>query len=139
MAVNLNLAPAFPVAGVELATLSAGLKKDGSPDMVVAMLAETATTAAVFTQSAFAAAPVILSRRHMQSNAGGVRALLVNSGNANAGTGEPGLTMAQGHCEALATALDIPVNTVLPFSTGVIGQLLPDEIMKQGIAKAAAD
>ncbi|MFT4730666.1 MAG: glutamate N-acetyltransferase/amino-acid N-acetyltransferase [Granulosicoccus sp.] len=139
MAVNLNLAPAFPVAGVELATLSAGLKKDGSPDMVVARLAETANTAAVFTQSAFAASPVILGRRHMSSNGGSVRALLVNSGNANAGTGEPGFIMAQGHCEALATALSIPVHSVLPFSTGVIGQLLPDEIMKQGIHKAVAD
>jgi glutamate N-acetyltransferase/amino-acid N-acetyltransferase len=139
VAVNLNLAPAFPVAGVELATLSAGLKKDGSPDMVVARLAETATAAAVFTQSAFAAAPVILCRRHMSNNAGSVRALLVNSGNANAGTGEPGLIMAQGHCEELATALDIPVHSVLPFSTGVIGQLLPDEIMKQGIRKTATD
>lgn len=138
MAVNLNLAPAHPVAGIELATLSAGLKKDGSPDMVVALLAKTASTAAVFTKSAFAAAPVILCRRHMSSNGGGVRALLVNSGNANAGTGEPGLNMAQGHCEELATALDIPVHSVLPFSTGVIGQLLPDDIMKQGIQKAAA-
>lgn len=137
MAVNLNLAPAYPVAGVELATLSTGLKKDGSPDMVVAVLAKTASTAAVFTKSAFAAAPVILCRRHMSSNGGGVRALLVNSGNANAGTGEPGLNMAQGHCEELATALNIPVHSVLPFSTGVIGQLLPDDIMKQGIHKAA--
>lgn len=139
MAVNLNLAPAFPVAGVELATLNAGLKKDGSPDMVLVRLAETASTAAVFTQSAFAAAPVILGRRHMSSNEGCVRALLVNSGNANAGTGEPGLIMAQGHCEALATALEIPVNAVLPFSTGVIGQLLPDDVMKQGIEKAVSD
>ncbi|MFT6874268.1 MAG: glutamate N-acetyltransferase/amino-acid N-acetyltransferase [Granulosicoccus sp.] len=139
MAVNLNLAPALPVAGVELATLCAGLKKDGSPDMVVARLAKTATTAAVLTQSAFAAAPVILCRRHMGSNAGSVRALLINSGNANAGTGEPGLIMAQGHCEELATALNIPVHSVLPFSTGVIGQLLPDEVMKQGIRTAAAD
>ena len=139
MAVNLNLSPAFPVAGVELATLSAGLKKDGSSDMVVAKLADTATTAAVFTQSAFAAAPVVLSRRHMASNAGSVRALLINSGNANAGTGEPGLLMAQGHCETLAAALNVPVESVLPFSTGVIGQLLPDDIMRQGIATAAAD
>ena len=139
MAVNLNLAPAFPVDGVELATLSAGLKKDGSPDMVVARLVSSATTAAVFTQSAFAAAPVVLCRQHMSMNAGGVRALLINSGNANAGTGEPGLNMAQGHCEALATALSIPVHSVLPFSTGVIGQLLPDNIMKQGIQKASAE
>jgi glutamate N-acetyltransferase/amino-acid N-acetyltransferase len=75
----------------------------------------------------------------MGSNAGSVRALLINSGNANAGTGEPGLIMAQGHCEELATALNIPVHSVLPFSTGVIGQLLPDEVMKQGIRTAAAD
>lgn len=139
MAVNLNLGPAFPVAGVELTTLNAGLKKDGSPDMVLVKLAETASTAAVFTQSAFAAAPVILCRRHMSSNEGRVRALLINSGNANAGTGEPGLIMAQAHCEALATALEIPVNAVLPFSTGVIGQLLPDDLMKQGIEKAVSN
>jgi len=137
MAVNLNLAPALPVAGVELATLSAGLKKDGSPDMVVVKLAQSATTAAVFTKSAFAAAPVTLCRQHMNSNGGSVRALLVNSGNANAGTGEPGLNMAQGHCEELAAELDIPVNTVLPFSTGVIGQLLPDSLMKKGIHQAS--
>lgn len=139
MAVNLNLAPAVPVAGVELSTVSGGIKKAGSPDMVVIKLAETATTASVFTQSAFAAAPVILCRQHMNRNAGAVRALLINSGNANAGTGEPGLTMAQGHCQTLATELAIPVDSVLPFSTGVIGQLLPDGIMKQGIQKAATE
>lgn len=139
MAVNLDLAPALAVAGVELATLSAGLKKDGSPDMVVIRLAQNAIGAAVFTQSAFAAAPVVLCKRHMKSNAGCVRALLINSGNANAGTGEPGLVMAQGHCEALAKALEIPVHSVLPFSTGVIGQLLPDNIIKNGIRNGAAE
>lgn len=137
MAVNLNLPAAVPVAGVEWATLASGIKKDGVTDMVVARLADTATTAAVFTQSAFCAAPVTVCRRHMQQNSGAVRALLINSGNANAGTGEPGLTMASGHCDALASALEVPSMSVLPFSTGVIGQLLPDDIMRQGIENAA--
>lgn len=138
MAVNLNLAPASHVAGVELVTLSAGLKSDGSADMVVARLADTAVTAAVLTQSTFCAAPVTLCREHLAVNGGFVRALLINSGNANAGTGQPGLDMARGHCQALADALSVPVESVLPFSTGVIGQLLPDEVMRDGIAQAAA-
>ena len=137
MAVNLNLPQAFPVEGVKLVTLAAGIKANGTPDLVVARLVEGATCAGVFTQSAFCAAPVTICRSHLTSSAGSIRALLTNSGNANAGTGEPGLTMAQGHCHALADALSIPVHSVLPFSTGVIGQLLPDEIMRSGIAKAA--
>jgi len=138
VAVNLNLAAAIPVAGVELATLNTGLKTDGSPDMVVAKLCDEAITAAVFTQSAFAAAPVLLCREHLNNNGNQVKALLINSGNANAGTGEPGLTMAAGHCEALAQELNVPTSGILPFSTGVIGQLLPDEVMKYGISKAAS-
>ena len=137
MAVNLNLPPAYPVAGVDLVTLATGIKSNGTPDMVVARLVEGATCAGVFTKSAFCAAPVTICRSHLASSEGCVRALLTNSGNANAGTGEPGLTMAQGHCDALADALSIPTNSVLPFSTGVIGQLLPDEVMRSGIAKAA--
>ena len=138
MPVNLDLSPAIPVEGVELVTLSAGVKKDGSADLVLAKLAESATTSAVFTQSAFAAAPVIVCRNHLNENAGSVRALLINSGNANAGTGEPGLNMAIGHCEAVAEHLQIPTHSVLPFSTGVIGQLLPDDVMKAGIAKSVS-
>jgi len=138
VAVNLNLPPAVPVAGIEWATLAAGLKKAGATDLVLARLADTSTTAAVFTQSAFAAAPVVLCREHMLKNAGSVRALLINSGNANAGTGQPGLEMASGHCDAVADALDIPAQSVLPFSTGVIGQLLPDEIMRRGIERAGS-
>lgn len=138
MAVNLNLAPALPVSGVEFATVAAGLKKNGTADMVLARLTPGATTAAVFTRNAFSAAPVNLCRQHMQENRGAVRALLVNSGNANAGTGQPGFDMARGHCEALASAMEIPLSGVLPFSTGVIGQLLPDEIMKKGIHSAIA-
>lgn len=135
MPVNLDLSPATPVAGVELVTLSAGVKKDGSADLVLVKLAESATTSAVFTQSAFAAAPVSVCRNHLNDNAGSVRALLINSGNANAGTGEPGVVMALGHCEAVAEQLQLPTHSVLPFSTGVIGQLLPDDVMKAGIKK----
>jgi len=119
-------------------TLSTGLKADGTPDMVVAKLCDTANTAAVFTQSAFAAAPVILCRKHMTENAGRVSALLINSGNANAGTGEPGLVMAEAHCVELAKQLGVSANNILPFSTGVIGQLLPDDVMRTGIVSASS-
>ncbi len=137
MPVNLNLAAALPVKGVKLATLAAGLKSNGSADMVVASLADSAMTAAVFTQSAFCAAPVTVARSQLQSCEGRVRALLINSGNANAGTGQPGIDMANGHCQALAAALSVEPDAILPFSTGVIGQLLPDDIMRAGIDAAA--
>jgi len=137
MPVNLKLAPAVPVSGVELATLCAGLKSDGSADMVMVRLAEGSSCAAVFTSNTFCAAPVTLCRQSMKDNAGAVRVLLINSGNANAGTGIKGLAMASGHCQAVAEALAIPQASVLPFSTGVIGQLLPDEIMRRGISSAA--
>ena len=137
MPVNLNLAPAAPVAGIELETVAAGLKADGAVDMLIARLAPSSVTAAVFTQSIFAAAPVSICKQQLADNNGAVRALLINSGNANAGTGQPGIDMAQGHCDALAEALSVPANSVLPFSTGVIGQLLPDSIMRAGISQGA--
>jgi glutamate N-acetyltransferase/amino-acid N-acetyltransferase len=136
--VNLNLPLAQPVDGVDWATLAAGVKADSATDMAVAYLCDTATCSAVFTKSAFSAAPVTICRQHMQACDGAVRALLINSGNANGGTGEPGIVMAQGHCRALARSLSIPESSVLPFSTGVIGQLLPDAAMLAGIEKAAA-
>lgn len=136
MPVKLKLPPARPVAGIELVTLSAGIKRDNTPDMVVARIAEGSTCAAVFTQSAFCAAPVTICKQHIAECSGAIRALLINSGNANAGTGEPGIVMARGHCEAVATTLSISPSSVLPFSTGVIGQLLPDQIMLKGIANA---
>ncbi len=138
MAVNLNLPQASAVAGVELVSLSAGLKKNGTPDMVVGRLVEGSTVAAVFTQNTFCAAPVIVAKEHMSASGGAVRALLINSGNANAGTGEPGNVMARAHCAALAKNLSVPTSAVLPFSTGVIGQLLPDERMLAGIDSACA-
>ena len=137
MPVNLNLPQAYPVEGLKLATLSAGIKNDGSADLVVMSVAEHSSCAAVFTKNAFCAAPVTLCREQMLSSEGCVRALLINSGNANAGTGEPGMRMTRQHCEAVSEALSIPQNSVLPFSTGVIGQLLPHEIMLAGIEKAS--
>lgn len=138
MPVNLNLAPGLPVSGIELATVSAGIKADGSADMVLIKLAQTSSCAAVLTQNAFCAAPVTICRQHLLSNKGAVRALLINSGNANAGTGQPGIELAMGHCDAVASALNVTVDSVLPFSTGVIGQLLPDGVMRSGIVDAAS-
>lgn len=138
MPVNLNLPQALPVAGVELVTLAAGIKRDGTPDMVLILVAEHSVCASVFTQNAFCAAPVTICREHISACDGAVRALLINSGNANAGTGQPGIAMAQGHCEAVAQAFSVPRISVLPFSTGVIGQLLPDNVILSGIDNAAA-
>ena len=111
MPVNLNLAPAAPVAGIELETVAAGLKADGAVDMVIARLAPSSVTAAVFTQSIFAAAPVSICKQQLADNNGAVRALLINSGNANAGTGQPGIDWPkatvmrwQRHCQSLLTA-----------------------------------
>jgi len=137
MPVNLELAAPVAVAGVQLASVAAGVKRDGSDDLLLIALSAESTCAAVFTQSAFAAAPVTVARDHLARSAGRVRALLVNAGNANAGTGEPGIVMARGHCDAVAEALDLSSESVLPFSTGVIGQLLPDDAMRTGIAAAA--
>lgn len=136
MAVNLNLPAHVPLAGVRLAAIAAGIKKDGSHDLVLMQLEPGSTCAALFTQSHFAAAPVRAARRHLTQSGGAIRALLINSGNANAGTGEPGLAMALEHCAAVGSALGVPAESVLPFSTGVIGQPLPDARLRSGIEAA---
>ena len=100
-------------------------------------LPEGATVAAVFTRSHFRAAPVTVAAEHLAATRGAARALLVNSGNANAGTGEPGLAVARATCEAVAEALGVAPAEVLPFSTGVIGQLLPLDTARAGIRSAA--
>lgn len=138
MAVNLKLNPAQPVSGVALATVAAGIAADGVDDLVLIQLAQNTNCAAVFTQNAFCAAPVTICKEHLRANQGQVRALLINSGNANAGTGQPGIDMARGHCGSVANALGCQAFEVLPFSTGVIGQLLPDESMLSGIKAASA-
>jgi glutamate N-acetyltransferase/amino-acid N-acetyltransferase len=131
MAVNLPLPMAahlLPVAGVDLGYAEAGIKKPGRKDVLVMRLAEGAHVAGVFTTNRFCAAPVTLCKQHLASvvrQGKSIRALVVNTGNANAGTGEAGLTSAQAVCDALAGKLGIDATQILPFSTGVILEPLP--------------
>lgn len=129
MAVNL-LAPEFlhPVPGVRLGVADAAIKKPGRADLLVIALDPGARVAGIFTRSAFCAAPVQLCRERLAAG-GAVHALLVNSGNANAATGQGGIDDAQQTCAAVAAALGASEQAVLPFSTGVIGQRLPVERM----------
>ncbi|MDA3919287.1 MAG: bifunctional glutamate N-acetyltransferase/amino-acid acetyltransferase ArgJ [Salinisphaera sp.] len=139
MAVNL-VAPErlAAVPGARWAIAEAAIKKPGRADLALLILPDTATVAGVFTQNAFAAAPVQIARRHMQQ---APRALLINSGNANAGTGRQGEQDAQACCATVAGELGLKAEQVLPFSTGVIGQTLPIDRMTsaiQGMAESAA-
>jgi len=138
MPVNLTLPAADAVTGVKLATCAAGIKANGKEDMVLFTLPEGATTVGVFTQNTFCAAPVTVAKNHLAAEQGLVRAMLVNSGNANAGTGQQGIDTAAGHCAALAEVLAVSANQVLPYSTGVIGEQLPDEVMKQALPQLVA-
>ena len=113
----------LPVPGVRLASAYSGIKAKAATDTVLIELNESATVAGVFTKNAFCAAPVTVCKKHLEQ--GSPRALLINSGNANAGTGEPGMKAALTSCRIVAEALDVAEDAVLPFSTGVIGQLLP--------------
>lgn len=129
------------IAGIRLATIAAGIRKTGRDDTVVIELAPGAKTGGVFTRNVFCAAPVELARRHLAAAA--PRLFVINSGNANAGTGEQGVRDAQAVCAAAAAALGCAADEVLPFSTGVIGQRLPAEkmiaAMPAAIAGLAAD
>lgn len=116
-----------PVKGVRMAAVSAGVRYQNRLDLVLFELAEGSRTAGVFTRNAFCAAPVVLARKHLTTNGGDVRYLLINTGNANAGTGERGMTDAMDCCQAVADAADVDLTQVLPFSTGVIGERLPAE------------
>ena len=120
----------LPVAGFRLGTTSAGIKTPGRPDLVVMELREGSRIAGVFTRNAFCAAPVQIARQHLlAAPAAGkaIRYLLVNTGNANAGTGSPGRDDALATCRRLAEQAGVESMQVLPFSTGVIGQPLPVE------------
>ncbi|HEU4351496.1 MAG TPA: bifunctional glutamate N-acetyltransferase/amino-acid acetyltransferase ArgJ [Burkholderiales bacterium] len=136
MAVNLA-APSgealLPVPGVELGVAMAGIKKPGRRDVLVMRLAAGSTVAGVFTQNRFCAAPVLLCRENIRNE---VRALVVNTGNANAGTGEDGLKRAHEVCEALAGHIGCDPRQVLPFSTGVIMEPLPSERIVAALPKA---
>ena len=120
-----KLVTLLPVPGVRLATVCAGIKKPGRRDLVVLELAPGSHCAGVFTRNAFCAAPVVVAREHLGLTRGRPNYLLVNTGNANAGTGERGLADARRCCEALAEMAGVDAKGVLPFSTGVIGEPLP--------------
>ncbi|PRY66100.1 glutamate N-acetyltransferase [Vreelandella songnenensis] len=128
-----------PLAGVRLGSAMAGIKKPGRRDMVVIALPESATVAGVFTQNAFCAAPVAVAKAHIERCRevhSAPRYWLINTGNANAGTGKRGLDDAYASCKALAEEAGVEEHQVLPFSTGVIGEPLPMERLLAGLAPA---
>ncbi len=144
MPVNLSApdpAQLFPVAGVELGSARAGIRKPGRRDVLVIRLAAGSAVAGVFTRNRFCAAPVQVCREHLVDDAGGagIRALLVNTGCANAGTGRPGLDDARASCAELARLLGCDARQVLPFSTGVILEPLPMDRLRAGLPEAVAD
>ena len=141
MPVNLqspNPKDLHPVAGVEIGIAMAGVRKANRRDLTVVTLCEGASVAGVFTSNRFCAAPVQLCRKHLAANVG-IRAILINTGNANAGTGEDGLVRAFSTCVALAQKLEIAPEQVLPFSTGVIMETLPSDRIAAGLPAALAD
>jgi len=125
-----------PVAGFRLGATRAGIRKPGRPDLVVMALAEGSTSAAVFTRNEFCAAPVIIAREHLGKTA--PSCLIVNTGNANAGTGASGLADARACCIAAAGLAKVAAEAVLPFSTGVIGEPLPVDRLIAGLPDAFA-
>jgi glutamate N-acetyltransferase/amino-acid N-acetyltransferase len=125
----------MPVAGIELGWAEAGIRKTGRKDLLVIRLPDTATVAGVFTQNRFAAAPVQVCRRHLEAGAT-IRALVVNTGNANAGTGAAGVDAALSSCAAVARHIGCTTEAVLPFSTGVIMEPLPVERLIAGLPDA---
>ena len=125
------------VNGVELGVACAGIKTEDKADLVLIKLAEGVVTSAVYTKNAFCAAPVTIAKQHQQQAAS--RYLLINSGNANAGTGELGLQAAEKCCHATAQLFNDKTNRVLPFSTGVIGQQLPVEKIINALPNAVQD
>lgn len=126
-----------PVAGLAIGTAMAGVRKANRRDLVVVVLDEGAAVAGVFTKNRFCAAPVQVCREHLAAGAG-VRAIVVNTGNANAGTGADGLARARRTCSALAAQLGVKPEQVLPFSTGVIMETLPVERIEAGLPQALA-
>ncbi|MDO8303283.1 MAG: bifunctional ornithine acetyltransferase/N-acetylglutamate synthase, partial [Sedimentisphaerales bacterium] len=145
MAVNSPLpiaADLLPIDGIELGFAEAGIKKPNRKDLLVMALAPTATVSGVFTTNRFCAAPVQVCKAHLEGlhmTAGPMRALVVNTGNANAGTGDAGLADANATCAALAELLNCEPAQILPFSTGVILEPLPLAKLLAGLPKAVAN
>ena len=131
-----------PVAGVQLGIAMAGIRKANRRDLPVITVDEGACVGGVFTLNRFCAAPVQLCRQHLSAQAPGgqgIRALVINTGNANAGTGEDGLVRARQTCIALARHLNLAPEQILPFSTGVIMETLPVDRIEAGLPAALAD
>jgi glutamate N-acetyltransferase/amino-acid N-acetyltransferase len=133
-----NLAPPDPaalhaVAGLELGVAMAGIRKAGRKDLLVMRLPQGATVAGAFTKNRFCAAPVLLCKKHLKNP---IAALVINTGNANAGTGDEGMKRAINVCSALAALIECDPAQVLPFSTGVIMEPLPVERIVQGLPQA---
>ena len=145
MPVNLpvpNPADLFPIAGVRIGVTEAGVRKANRKDLTVVLIDAGASVSGVFTQNRFCAAPVQICREHLgkiDGTGASIRAMVINTGNANAGTGEDGLTRARSTCLALANRLGILPSEILPFSTGVIMEPLPNDRIEAGLAAAIAD
>jgi glutamate N-acetyltransferase / amino-acid N-acetyltransferase len=133
-----NPAELFPIAGVRIGVTEAGIRKANRKDLTVVLIDDGASVAGVFTQNRFCAAPVQLCREHLATGQG-IRAMLINTGNANAGTGADGLARASRTCQTLADKLGLQEQQVLPFSTGVIMETLPVERIEAGLDAALAD
>ena len=155
MPVNLSAPDAaqlHPIAGVRIGVAEAGIRKANRKDLTVVLIDAGASVSGVFTQNRFCAAPVQICREHLDlrpslqnrtvnapENPQGIRAMLINTGNANAGTGDDGLARARSTCVALARHLGIAPAQILPFSTGVIMEPLPNDRIEAGLPAAIAD
>ena len=128
----------FPIEGIKIGVTEAGVRKSGCKDLTVMLIEPGASVSGVFTTNRFCAAPVQICRDHLASDSE-VRAILINTGNANAGTGADGLARANSTCSALARKLGIESVQVLPFSTGVIMEPLPNDRIEAGLESAIAD
>ena len=142
MPVNLaapNSAELYPIAGLRIGVTEAGVRKANRKDLTVVLIDEGASVSGVFTQNRFCAAPVQVCREHLAATGRSIRAMVINTGNANAGTGSDGLARARQTCAALAQRLGVSAQQVLPFSTGVIMETLPVERIEAGLDGAIAD
>ena len=141
MSVNLhapNPSELYPIVGVRIGITEAGVRKANRKDLTVVLIDEGSSVAGVFTKNRFCAAPVQICKEHLTAG-NGIRALLINTGNANAGTGEEGLSRSRSTCTALARKLNLSANNILPFSTGVIMEPLPGDRIEAGLDAALAD
>lgn len=138
MAVNLHIPSndkVYPVAGIEIGVTEAGIRKANRKDLTVFRLSEGTSVAGVFTRNRFCAAPVVVCQQHLTEGQP-IRALVINTGNANAGTGEPGMQAANQTCAALAKLMNLQPAQILPFSTGVILEPLPVDRIEAGLPAA---